>query len=385
MLPNGETHVRNSQGYWVKTNMNGERVVQDPEGKCKSAPSIHSARNIDPETGALVISREDLVMRIEYKDGSILVQHTNGTRIWTYYQQRTDVSDGDDDDDLEADASIPNTLLIEQPGYATVRVDTLKKERVIHAELPDGTMISCKPDTSKNIRIIKEGHQMVVDSQLGVVNVEPRSLMTNGDRPVSDQSPTYYYGIYSFNFFKGGMKAIDIKGNEFMVTSDGKTMVRYHSGIHERQKTLYQDPFMISENNINDRIGLPPVVTEGQAPESVSELLKLLHKPRLFMLKMADYSGTEFLERDSVQQYMELSERDTTTNVSEDYLDDSKQILVHSYLAKYKPDNQMNILLKKEREKCTLPKGIIPLSIRTRNKRILTNIFIHRKVLHQTE
>jgi len=101
-----------ASGAWTTTNNNGQRVRtngEDDEGEVVA--DIEVAEQVDPESGATVVTREDLAMMIQYRDGSTLSQHSDGTRIYTDKFPRGD----------------KKRHLIECPGFPPVSFDVEKK------------------------------------------------------------------------------------------------------------------------------------------------------------------------------------------------------------------------------------------------------------------
>eukprot|EP00756_Hemistasia_phaeocysticola_P021975 Hpha_TRINITY_DN15804_c1_g6::TRINITY_DN15804_c1_g6_i1::g.190024::m.190024 len=90
LLPEGSTAVH-SDGAWLVTTRT-ERTAVVPGHSPISLPPLSTARQREPDFRSVVEWRSDMVVRVEYDEksvsacGSVLVQHADGTRIWT---QRT--------------------------------------------------------------------------------------------------------------------------------------------------------------------------------------------------------------------------------------------------------------------------------------------------------
>jgi hypothetical protein len=67
---------------WVVTNHRGMRRCSK-NGKTMDMDSINCVKETDPNTGAVTTIREDKVLLVEFKDGSILCQHQDGTQLYT--------------------------------------------------------------------------------------------------------------------------------------------------------------------------------------------------------------------------------------------------------------------------------------------------------------
>ena len=127
---------------WIVTNNKGKRLSYK-DNVYRDLPPIPSATETDAVTNAKMMIREDDVCSVTYKDGSVFMQHADGTQMHTS-------ADG-------------HEIRIEKPGYAQ---HTIKKTResdhdarptsqpalksvqeravdhtVLETYLPDGSMI----------------------------------------------------------------------------------------------------------------------------------------------------------------------------------------------------------------------------------------------------
>lgn len=370
LLPNGETHVKNAAGTWLRTNILGKRIIEGADGTKEMDP-INASQNVEPEFQAKVFSREDLVMKIEYPSLTSLVLFPDGTRIWKYFENRSESQTN------MCQQQENNTILIEQMQYATVRIDELENEKVIHTELPDGTLLSHKPETSKNIRLVREGHEILLDESNSSISIEPRSLLLSEKRK-SRLNPKYYFGTYFFDYSKARVKVIDSIGNEFMFSGDGRSMVRYYSEV-ERKRNRASDVFFdtLDDRKNEELLGLAPVLKEGE-PFIKQQQIGGYFPPRLFTLNISENKSSEYLVERSVSTFMRMSEEDANTNVQTDYYDEAKSMATHTFLTKY-GSNKMKRLLSQEVRKYQMPRSVKRIDL-SRNPEKL-NILRSRKLV----
>lgn len=140
-------------------------------------------------SGQVMLSREDLVVSVRHPDGSLSVEHADGTRITSLFQNRPPNSprptDQPDDDGRRAqegerarqersachnDGRSPSpkerVFLVEKEGCATVAV--YPERHTAHVFLSDGTVITGDNKGSYEVR----GQQQVASPRLKVQFVE---------------------------------------------------------------------------------------------------------------------------------------------------------------------------------------------------------------------
>ncbi|KAG7496175.1 hypothetical protein JOB18_013507 [Solea senegalensis] len=75
---------------WITTYTSGSRVCTVGSiHKRIRAPRLLTYKVVDPITHEVMLSREDMVVTVHNKDGSLSVEHADGTRITTFHQERT--------------------------------------------------------------------------------------------------------------------------------------------------------------------------------------------------------------------------------------------------------------------------------------------------------
>ncbi|KAF0979171.1 hypothetical protein FDP41_001514 [Naegleria fowleri] len=243
IFPNSEVHHFNAQGACLKTSPTGERCVELPDGTIVSLPPIKYAKNFDAWKEAEVHVREDLVMKVVFNDGSQFVQYSDGIRVWRCPVVHGKLFVSEDEDEDEFMHVNDFYTLIERSGFATVKII---KDQMFY-ELPDQALFTYS--SQKLYTFSKDGHIISVDLEKNFVDIEPSSLSftsINKER-FQKKSSKYYYGMYSFDYFNGGMKTIDILGHEFVVTGTGRSMIKFFNENEKSSKDIHEDRMLIEE------------------------------------------------------------------------------------------------------------------------------------------
>jgi len=83
LFPDGVRATFSRQNLeWIVTNNKGmQRALKD--GVFRDLKKIPCAKETDSETGARMMIREDQVITVTYKDGSLFCQHQDGTKMHT--------------------------------------------------------------------------------------------------------------------------------------------------------------------------------------------------------------------------------------------------------------------------------------------------------------
>lgn len=108
--------------------------------------------------GQVMLTREDLVVSVQHADGSLTVEHKDGTRISSLLRDRAantpeagcdgadvrDAEEGTRSDGSQSDEGVvapkERVVLVEKEGCATVVM--YPERRVAHVSLADGTVIT---------------------------------------------------------------------------------------------------------------------------------------------------------------------------------------------------------------------------------------------------
>nr|XP_020479386.1 sperm-associated antigen 17 [Monopterus albus] len=84
-----EKQANAQRGCWSTTTPSGARICTvGTTHQHIPTPSLLSFRATDPVTRQVMLSREDLVVSVQNPDGSLTVEHADGTRITSFYQDR---------------------------------------------------------------------------------------------------------------------------------------------------------------------------------------------------------------------------------------------------------------------------------------------------------
>lgn len=330
----GEISVYHSQyDIWMKTLPNGLRFVyhhNSTEDQLQ-IDSIHCAMNVDTETSAQIISREDFVTQIIFQDGiTQLVQFIDGTRIWQY-QKRIDGSESS------------KTLLIEHPKYALVEINLDTDDLSI--ELP-GTFLSTLSYNNQSLLFTKDGHEFSFsfkdESEYVIVKPASKYFQEKHKKVTLPEEFGLYYINYGFisninekdtessqNIVSGGMKTIDLDGNEFFFNWDGKSVVRYRDPLQPKQRVLNDIQQTISSLDFESgkealRLG---IIGELRNKETKAPL----SNAKLFLLRREDGSGCEFLSPSQCFAFIEEYKNHPATEFTED-IDKSQNLTAYTFL-----------------------------------------------------
>ncbi|RXN35878.1 sperm-associated antigen 17 [Labeo rohita] len=128
-------------GSWTTTTPSGFRVAS-VAGKKVAVQPILAYHATDPFSGTAVVTREDKVLSVLKKDGTVIVDHADGTRITTFnqqgeLQQQQHMSSGE------------KLVRVEKAEFATVIMDY--EGRTCNVIFGDGTSVSATAQGSYEI------------------------------------------------------------------------------------------------------------------------------------------------------------------------------------------------------------------------------------------
>lgn len=284
---------------WFRTNSRGERVQVSFDGTITPLQDVLVARQVDAETSAVVHTREDLVMTVEYRDGSSLAQHADGTRI--YFDRHCDGTD-------------PRRFQIECPGFAPITIEKcqtaelradgqvglLRSERtVVKVDLPDGAQIE-KRVPQGSVTVIAPGRPKLICSAhnqaLMVSTVSNAEVLRSAEAMVAGriEPESIPWGTYLFDLSEnGGIRTSDEEDNLFELSLrlelESKTLQAYGRSVLGRHRGIGAG----EEHSIPAKFYAPP-----ENPL----------QPRLFVVR-ADGSGYELLHNSVAEQYIEAAEQ----------------------------------------------------------------------------
>ncbi|KAJ8314693.1 hypothetical protein KUTeg_006843 [Tegillarca granosa] len=294
-----EEEEDNKKGSWVTTYPNGEKVSYKGDGTMEELKSAMICLASDPETNQVgstaearikimtMATRDDHVITISYPDGTTIVEHSDGTRITTYYRQsqvpaNEDFEEGDTTDIKDFETQIVKFVKVECPAYATVEFNCSSSENL--TIFGSGTTINVFPD----------GYYMLHHYEGGRVEVDTEGTVTYYPRPnkfleqLLPDRDLQYVLRHNADIV---VEMVDLDGNVFNVKYNGDFQVISSNGD------------ALSESSLEE------------------------HAPRFFILH-GDGSGTELLRYQNVAEYMNLAEQSPATAVLKDPLPDYPESII---------------------------------------------------------
>ena len=337
LMPSGEISHLSKEKLWTVTNNKGKRIGKRQRIVYPMDP-ISVISQIDAETLAQVTIREDLVMTLMFQDNSFAVFHEDGTRIHTSVDK--------------------NTMYIECPGYAPVRIykDLIKARQntiiglgssdsglgaedimlrsndgiLIEAFLPNSTKVQSfvqkqeleaynEFSTNRINLVTRRDGTILKTSQEGeivFITTESREALAQNAGPSA-----YFYdiftvpeernsGVYTIRVDAGRLFTKDNEGNYFEVSTRGKAIERLAVSL-----------------NVEDTQPESPQVSEGEYIDPECKFLPppaAIIPPRLFVIK--DDSATELLEESQLAYHFKYAQGR--------YLkEDTKEFTAHSWIS----------------------------------------------------
>ncbi|XP_042617756.1 sperm-associated antigen 17-like isoform X2 [Cyprinus carpio] len=262
-------------GSWTTTTSSGFRVAS-VAGKEVEVQPILAYHATDPFSGTAVVTREDKVLSVLKKDGAMIVDHADGTRISTFYQQ------GEQQQHLSSGEKL---VRVEKAEFATVIMDY--EGRMCDVIYGDGTSISATAHGSYKI-YPHGGGVLHIDKDGGAVYTSHQSQQRSEKDPL---------GQYVMNHRDVLCHVMDPEGNHFQVNADGQITV------------------MANESELKE----PEAETELQQNAGFKT-----HPPRLFVVH-EDCSASELLRAQDVEDLLQKAYCDSSVAVLTDPLPDSKQ------------------------------------------------------------
>lgn len=286
-------------GAWTTTNNQGQHVrTSNDNDDVELVGAVDVATQIDPESGATVVTRDDLTMTIRYRDGSTLSQHADGTRIYTDKFPRPDkkrhlvecpdfppvtfdvekkVSLGGMDNVVPRTGSTGRNLrsLERQTGKVEKRGGLTEMWDVsCQINLFDGTVIK-KRAPQGGVIVSRDGARFVCCPNGKVVYV-PKTLPTEKVPSSLGNCEYEEHGIpaecYTFDMLDGTLKLHDLEDNKFEASLSGEwdTKLSREQGAGASAGVLHAKFFPPPENPIQPRIFV--VRGDGSGAELLSPL-----------------------------------------------------------------------------------------------------------------
>ncbi|XP_026067184.1 sperm-associated antigen 17 isoform X2 [Carassius auratus] len=268
---NPKYYLEVNGGSWTTTTPSGFRVAS-VAGKEVEVQPILAYHATDPFSGTAVVTREDKVLSVLKKDGAMIVDHADGTRISTFYQQ------GEPQQQLSSGEKL---VRVEKAEFATVIMDN--ERRTCDVIYGDGTSISATAHGSYKI-YPHGGGVLHIDKDSGAVYTSHQSQQRSEKDPL---------GQYVMNQKDVICHVMDPEGNHFQVNADGQITVKAN-GSEMKATELQQNAGFKS------------------------------HPARLFVVH-EDCSASELLRAQDVEDLLQKAYCDSSIAVLTDPLPDSQQ------------------------------------------------------------
>ncbi|XP_009328452.1 PREDICTED: sperm-associated antigen 17 [Pygoscelis adeliae] len=331
-LVNSEQPKESQAGTWITTTPSGIRVGTEGAKRMDLKPLlIYQAT--DPADGTVMTVRDDEVIIVEKLDGSRVVDHADGTRIMTFYQnckERFVPDNSEETDELsEAITRKVKCMQVENPEFATVITNC--EDGTCCTIFGDGTSIIAKPQGTYQVLPIKTGSLFIDEDCSAVYTHEVHNFISKKEEK---QAGRYIMKHTSSTI----CEMMDPEGNLFKVMADGSTSVCVPS---------------IGSDNKEDRSSAS-ALPEVNKPITYDE-----HVPRFFII-YADGSGTELLRSRDVHKYLAEACSDPAAAVLQDPVQECPGVLSITILRPLAEASPW--VMKKE------PESIIPPNLQSRTR-----------------
>ncbi|XP_064321296.1 sperm-associated antigen 17 isoform X2 [Phalacrocorax carbo] len=331
-LVNSEQPKENQAGTWITTAPSGIQVGTEGAKRMNLKPLlIYQAT--DPANGMVMTVREDEVIIVEKLDGSRVVDHTDGTRITTFYQNCEELFVPEDnegtDEPSEAITRKVKCIQVENPEFATVIINC--EDGTCCTIFGDGTSIIAKPQGTYQVLPIKTG-SLFIDEDCSAVYTHD---VYNFIRKKEEKQAGRYIMKHTSSTI---CEVTDPEGNLFKVMADGSTSVCVPS---------------IGSDDKEDRSSASALL-EVNKPITYDE-----HVPRFFII-YADGSGTELLRSRDVHKYLAEACGDPAAAVLQDPVQEHPGVLSITVLRPLAEASPW--VMKKE------PESIVPPNLQSRTR-----------------
>lgn len=350
---------------WHTIRMDGESFVTKPSGETVVKDRLLCYMATDPVTGEVLMSREDHVIRIERPDGSVVCEHSDGTRISQYTREiEKPLYEMEAEDEEPSVMSVHSVrhVRVECPGYATVSFNC--DEGSCLTVFGSGTNLLTIPDSS---------YQMSHWSG-GRIDIDREGSVTYTPRPDNDLYGTASNITETEEGINTNMSVAGDTLTEGQVQSLGSYVMRHNSEICceaiDHEGNVFQVRKDGEVNVINPSIettsgGESVAITAVESPLTSDPLDH--HPPRFFIIH-SDGTGTELLRFKDVQEYLADAELDPTTAVIKEPLPDTPGVVGITVMRPHYGNSSEAWMCQKMEEK------IVPQNLRTRD----LSLFPHR-------
>jgi hypothetical protein len=364
LMPKGEVSQYGKDKLWIITNNKGKRVAKRGR-QLFPLDSIQVSTQIDAETLASVIVRDDLVLSLSFSDGSTGVLHEDGTRIYTSNDKAT--------------------VFVESPGFAPVRIykDPIKARQntviglgssdsglgaedimlrsndgvLIEVILPNNTKIQSFVQKQEleaynqfsvnRINLVQQPDGAILktsqDGEVVLITAEARDTLAG----ISGKDAYFFdvftlpeernSGVYTARVDQGRVFTKDNEGNYFEVTTEGKAIERLAVSLNV-EDTEPESPVFEGEEYIDPECKfLPPPTT--------------IIAPRLFLIHKNEV--TEFLEYSQLEYHFRNFKGSYTR-------EECKKFISHTWVQQ-RTEQEVFAFPSSPFEKYSLPKLVKPM------------------------
>ncbi|KAK6325687.1 hypothetical protein J4Q44_G00050290 [Coregonus suidteri] len=342
----GQTQAR--QGVcWTTTSPSGHRVATMGDQTTDPGPVL-AFRATDPVSQTVVITREDKVISVLDRDGTVIVDHADGTRITTLYQEREALCGWSHQHINTGERSSSSVchkekvVMVERLGFATVAM--FSEDRSCKVFFGDGSVVTATCNGAYHVYPSSVGLLLINQDGSCVYRSDPEHSPTLS---LASWSPREQPGSYRMDHTSTSdtlCEVTDHHGNLFQVMKDGRTSVEISSPLDSR----------VEEEEMEE---------EGGHPEE-RELAKhyigrKVHIPRLFMAH-EDGSGTELLYSQTVEERLYEDHSDPAVALLKEPLPDLQGVLGITVLRPCLQDVWSRWVIQKQN------KDIIPTNLKSR-------------------
>ncbi|KAJ8003694.1 hypothetical protein DPEC_G00150980 [Dallia pectoralis] len=336
-----QAQMRQGTG-WLTTTPSGYRVATTGDQTFQPSPVL-AFRATDPVSQTVVITREDKVLSVLDQDGTMIVDHADGTRITTLYQERGARS-GWSPQCLNTArrpgssvCHMEKVVMVERPGFATVAM--FAKDRSCSVFFRDSTMVTASRAGAYQVNPSGVGLLWINQDGSSVYTSDPGSSPDPGTPGWSSgEKPGRYTMTHSVSTAADKLcEVTDHHGNHFQVMADSQTSVE---------------------------IACPPKssvdVEEVEMDEEMAlHVVDKVHLPRFFMAH-EDGSGTELLNSREVEKILDQAYADPTVALLKEPLPDQPGVLGITILKPAVQDVWARWVIKKQNQ------NIMPANLRSR-------------------
>ncbi|XP_071899793.1 sperm-associated antigen 17 isoform X1 [Anas platyrhynchos] len=328
-LVDSDQPKENQAGTWITTTPLGIRVGTEGAKRMDLEP-ILIYQATDPADETVMTVRDDEVIIIEKLDGSRVVDHADGTRITTFYQDCKELfvpEDSEETDELsEAITKKVKHVRVENPKFATVTTNC--EDGSCCTIFGEGTSVIARPQGTYQVLPVKTGSLFIDEDCTAVYTHEVYNFISKKE---GKQTGRYVMKHTSSTI----CEMMDPEGNLFKVMADGSTSVVVPS---------------IGSDNKENRSSVS-VLPEDKKPVICDE-----HVPRFFVIH-TDGSGTELLRSKDVEEYLAEASSDPAAVVLQEPVQEHPGVLSITVLRPLLEASPW--VMKKE------PESIVPPNLQT--------------------